>query len=66
MMIVQTNQPRHYPMLTYRGEHIQFVQSFKYLGIDAPTTNKWSACFDSRLQAGCKSYIPFGEPMQPK
>ena len=41
---------------SYRGEHIQFVQSFKYLGIDVPATNKWSACFDSRLQAGWKSY----------
>ena len=27
MMVVQTIQPHHYPMLTYRGEHIQFVQS---------------------------------------
>ena len=52
MMVVQTIQPHHYPMLTYRGEHIQFVRSFKYLGIDVPTTNKWSACSDSRLQAG--------------
>ena len=56
MMAVQTIQPHHYHMLTYRGEHIQFVRSFKYLGIDVSTTNKWSACFDSRLQAGWKSY----------
>ena len=25
MMVVQTVQTHHYPMLTYRGEHIQFV-----------------------------------------
>ena len=55
MMVVQTIQPHHYPMLTYRGEHIQFVRSFKYLGIDVPATNKWIACFNSRLQASWKS-----------
>ena len=36
MIVVQTIQPHHCPMLTYRGEHIQFVRSFKYLGIDVP------------------------------
>ena len=56
MMEVQAIQPHPYPMLTYTGEHIQFVQSFKYLGIDVPTTNKWNTCFDSSLQAGWKSY----------
>ena len=25
MMAMQTNQPHHYPMLTCRGEHMQFV-----------------------------------------
>ena len=57
MMVLQTIQPHHY---TYRGQHIQFVRSFKYLGIDVPTTNKWSECFDSRLQAGWKSYYLLG------
>ena len=47
MMVMQTIQPHHYPMLTYRGEHIQFVRSFKYLGIDVPATNKWSAVIDT-------------------
>ena len=45
MMVVQTIQPQQYPMLTYKGGHVQFVQSFKYLGINVPTTNKWSVCF---------------------
>ena len=40
MMVVQTIQPHHYPMLTYRRNHIQFVRSFKYLVIDVPATNK--------------------------
>ena len=56
MMVVQTIQPHQYPMLTYKGEHVQFVQSFKYLGIDVFATSKWSVCFESRLQAGWKSY----------
>ena len=46
LMVVQTIQPHHYPVLTYRDEHIQFVQRFKYLGIDVPATNKWSACLE--------------------
>ena len=66
MMVVQTIQPHHYPMLTYRGEHIQFVRSFKYLGIDVPTTNKWSPCFDSRAPNRLEIILPFGKPMQPK
>ena len=55
MMVVWTIQPHQYPMLTCNW-HVQFVQSFKYLGIDVPTTNKWSVRFDSRLQPGQKSY----------
>ena len=55
-MVVQIIQPHHYPILTYRGQHIQFVRRFKYCGIDVPATNKWSACFDYKLQASWKSY----------
>ena len=29
-------------LLTYKGELVQFVTSFKYLGIYLPTTNKWT------------------------
>ena len=46
MVAMQTIQPHHYPMLTCIGEHIQFIQSFKYLGIDVAPTNKWTTCFD--------------------
>ena len=56
MMVVRTKQPQQYPTLMYKGEPIQCVQSFKYLGIDIPATNRWSGCFESRLQAGWKSY----------
>ena len=44
------------PYLTYTGEHVQFLQSFRYIGIDVPPTNKWSICFEFRLQIGWKSY----------
>ena len=36
MMVVQTIQPHHYPMLTYRGEHIQFVQTLNILVLMYP------------------------------
>ena len=29
MMVVSTFQPHQYPMLTYKGEHVQFLQNFK-------------------------------------
>ena len=32
------------------------MQSFKYLGIDVPSTNKGSVCFESRLQVCWKIY----------
>mgnify|MGYP000650933678 CR=1 FL=1 len=41
MMVVRTIQPIRYPTLAYKGEHVQFVKSFNYLGIDVPPTNKW-------------------------
>ena len=56
LMVVRTKQPHQYPTLMYKGEPIQCLQSFKYLGIDIPATNRWSGCFESRLQAGWKSY----------
>ena len=39
-------------MLTYKGENVQLVKSFKSLGIGVPATNKWSVCCESKLQAG--------------
>ena len=39
MMVVRTIQPHQYPMLTYKGDHLQFVQSFKSLGINVLATN---------------------------
>ena len=36
---MRTTQPHQYLMLTFKGEHAQFAQSFKYLGIDMPATS---------------------------
>ena len=30
VMVVQTNQPHHYTMLTYRGDHILFILVLMY------------------------------------
>ena len=57
LILVRNIQPHQYPMLTYKGEHEEFVQSFKYLGINVPTTNKWNVWFESRLQASRKNVI---------
>ena len=46
MMVVWTIQPYQYPILTYKGACVKFVQSFKYLGIYVSATNQWSACFE--------------------
>ena len=51
-MSIVWKQPHWYHTLTYKGDHIQFVQSFKYIGIDVPSTKKWSVCLESRLQVG--------------
>ena len=44
------------PYASYKGEHVQFVQRFKYLGTNLHATNKWSVRFESRFQAAWKSY----------
>ena len=45
------------PLPTYKEDHVQFVESFKYLGIYVPLTNKWNCVwFESRLKVGWKSY----------
>ena len=41
-----------------KGELIQ-VQSFKYLGINIPSTNRWNMCYKSSDQAGLNSYYMF-------
>ena len=53
--IIQTHDSR-YHMLTYQGENVPFVQSFKYLGIDVLATYKWNVCFEFSLKVGWKSY----------
>ena len=42
MIAIKAIQPRHYPTLTYKGEPIQVVQSFKYFGVDVPSRNRES------------------------
>ena len=54
MMVVQTIQPYQYHMFTYKGENVQFVQSFILVSMYLPQI-KWSICFESRLQASWKS-----------
>ena len=50
MMVVWTIQPHQYSVLTYKGEHIQFLQSSKYIGIDVSAMIKWYAlCLDVKL-----------------
>ena len=38
--------------VTQKGEPIQVAQSFKYIGINVPLTNRWNVCCESRHQAG--------------
>ena len=38
------------PDLTYKGEPIQVVQRFKYLGINVSSTNRWNVCNGFQLQ----------------
>ena len=52
-------QPRHYATFTYKGEPTQVVQSFKYLGINVPSTNRWSTCYKYELQVSWNSYYMF-------
>ena len=42
MMAIKTIQPRHYFMFTYKREPIQMMQSFKYLGTNVLSTNRWN------------------------
>ena len=50
MMAIKAIKPRDYRTFTYKGEPIQVVQSFKYLGINVPLTNRSNLCNESRLQ----------------
>ena len=59
MVAIKAIQPRHYPIFTYKEKPIQVVQNFKYLGINAPSTNRLNVCYEPRLQAGCNSYYMF-------
>ena len=44
---------------TYNGQSIETVTNFKYLGIEIPSTYKWSKCMDRRLAAAKKMYYMF-------
>ena len=59
MMAIKAVKPRHYPIFTHKGEPIQLMQSFKYLDVNFPLTNRWNVFHDSRLQAGWNRYYMF-------
>jgi predicted amidophosphoribosyltransferase len=40
----KSNSTKELSPFQYKGELIQMVQSFKYLGINVPLTNKWYVC----------------------
>ena len=58
-MVIKAIQPGHCPSFTYKGEPLQVVQSFKYLGIAVMSTNMWNVCYESTLQAGWNGYYMF-------
>ena len=49
-------QRRHYTTFRYKGEPTQVAQSFKYLGIYVPPTNRWNTCYNYKLQLSWNSY----------
>ena len=53
MMICSTG-PK--PTFMYNDHSIDNVQEFKYLGIEIPSSNKWTKCMDKRLVAANKMY----------
>lgn len=58
VMLVKTHKGVQ-PHITYRGEGLETVESFKYLGIEVPSNHKWQSCVDKRIVAGWKSYYAF-------
>lgn len=51
-MVIETHNNRDQPIITYKEQEIEIVDSFKYLGIDIPSTHAWWQCAQRRLDAG--------------
>ena len=52
-MAIKAIQQRHYLLLYMRA--ITLVQSFKYLAIHVPLTNRWYVCYESRFHVDNQS-----------
>lgn len=59
IMVIQTIQPANIPSIIYDGKEIERVQTFKYLGIDVPSSHKWGDCVQRRMDAGWGKYYRF-------
>ena len=49
-------EPRNHLTFTYKREPIHVMQSFKYIGINVQSTNRWHGFYESRLQMDWNSY----------
>ena len=58
-MIVSTQKQKNQSMLSYQGQQIEQVNSFRYLGIDIPSNYAWGQCARHRIDAGHAKYYQF-------
>ena len=45
--------------IMYNNQPLECVQSFKYLGLEAPSNHRWNECVTHRLEAGKRAYYAF-------
>ena len=52
LMAVRTHQPKHMLNVSYAGQPIEVVPTFKYLGIEIPSDHRWHKYLERCLTAG--------------
>lgn len=58
-MLIRTHPQEFQTSLTYQGQPIEKVDSFRYLGIDIPPNYAWGQCARNRIDAGHAKYYQF-------
>ena len=58
IMLVKS-QKRDKSCILYNNEPLEYVESFKYLGLEVPSNHRWNECATRRLEAGKRAYYAF-------
>ena len=57
MIMLVKSQIKDNPCIMYNNGPLEYVESFKYLGLKVPSNHRWNECVTRRLEVGKRTFM---------